>query len=66
MAEKLKAKIESVTSASSDRNLTTVWLCFIETHTVLSDFNHYQAGSVDFEFVVVKHCFWGTFKSHAN
>ncbi len=29
------------------------------------DFHHFQAGSVDFDLVLVRHCVWGIFKSDA-
>ncbi len=54
---------QSVAFASSDQDLTTIQLCSIETHAIFSDFRHFQAGSVDFELIVVKYWVWGTFKS---
>ncbi len=45
---------QSVSFASSDRGLTTTWLYSAETHTVFLDFRHFQAGSVDFQLVMVK------------
>ncbi len=58
-----KQAIQSKAFATSDRSLTTTRLCSIETHAVFSGLCHFQAGSVDFKLVVVKHCVWGTFKS---
>ncbi len=53
---------QRVAFACSDRALM-IRLCSSETHAISSHFNHFQAGSVDFELVVVKLCVWGTFKS---
>ncbi len=54
-ALKCKRANQSVSFASSDRGLTTTQLCSIETHAIVLDFRHFQAGSVDFELIVVKH-----------
>ncbi len=51
---KCKRANHSVSSASSDRGLTATRLCSIETHAIFSDFHHFQAGSVDFELILVK------------
>ncbi len=51
---KRKRANQSVASASSDRGLTLMQLCSIETHAIFSDFPHFQAGSDDFELVMVK------------
>ncbi len=57
---------QNVASASFDWGLTNTWLCSIETNAIFSDFRHFQAGSVDFELVMVKLCVWGAFKSDAR
>ncbi len=46
---------QSIASACSDRGLTATQLCSTETHAIFSDFLNFQAGSVHFESVVVKH-----------
>ncbi len=51
---KCKQANQSESSAGSDQGLTTTRLCSTETHAVFSDFLHFQAGSVDFELIVVK------------
>ncbi len=56
-----KQASQSVASATSDQGLTFARLCSVETHAIFSEFRHFQARSVDFELVVVKHCVWGTF-----
>ncbi len=62
-ALKCKWANQSVAFASSDRGLTTVRLCSVETQAIFSDFRLFQAGSVDFELIVFKRWVWGTFKS---
>ncbi len=54
-ALKCKPDNQSVSFASSDQGLTTTQLCSIEICAIFPDFRNFQAGSVDFELIVVKH-----------
>ncbi len=40
-------------------------MIFHIAYAVFLAFLYFQAGSVDFQLVVVKRCVWGTFKSDA-
>ncbi len=61
-----KQASQNVAFSSCDWGLTAIRLCSTETQAILSDFRHFQAGSVDFELIVVKLCVWSTFKSDAR
>lgn len=53
----------SIALASSDQSLTTIQLCSIDSHVVVSDFHHFQAHFVDSELAIFKQCDWGTCNS---